>query len=299
MPGISQRMLTLDLRALEKAGIVQRTIYPEIPPRVEYDLTAEGKRLRELVDLLGEVGARLASVERCSPLQKRWRGANWDLAQRPDAVHERHTRSVDVAGRAIAVHQAGAMAVTSTGPRPAGSAPCRNRGSSCRGTARRSRRRRRRRGAEIAAGSRSRSSGGPISPASSGALQGREVRIETAVEVDHQRAYADRPPASRCARATRTGRSASRRTSPARWRPPARSGPHACRSACRSAPRRCSCRSMTVGDPFRPHAPVSSSKPDIVASDLGDRRERRVADAAAGITLIWPIRLAVEKTECA
>ena len=43
MPGISQRMLTLDLRALEKAGLVQRTIYPEIPPRVEYDLTAEGK----------------------------------------------------------------------------------------------------------------------------------------------------------------------------------------------------------------------------------------------------------------
>lgn len=70
MPGISQRMLTLDLRALEKAGIVQRTIYPEVPPRVEYDLTAEGQRLRELVDLLGDVGARLANVERCAPVRK-------------------------------------------------------------------------------------------------------------------------------------------------------------------------------------------------------------------------------------
>jgi DNA-binding HxlR family transcriptional regulator len=67
MPGISQRMLTLDLRALETAGLVRRTIYPEVPPRVEYDLTEEGERLRELVDLLGEVGARLAKVPQCAP----------------------------------------------------------------------------------------------------------------------------------------------------------------------------------------------------------------------------------------
>jgi DNA-binding HxlR family transcriptional regulator len=70
MPGISQRMLTLDLRALEKAGLVQRTIFPEVPPRVEYDLTEEGKRLRTLVDLLGEVGARLANVTQCAPVRK-------------------------------------------------------------------------------------------------------------------------------------------------------------------------------------------------------------------------------------
>ena len=70
MPGISQRMLTLDLRALEKAGLVQRTIYPEVPPRVEYDLTENGKRLRELVDLLGEVGSRLANVPQCPPARK-------------------------------------------------------------------------------------------------------------------------------------------------------------------------------------------------------------------------------------
>ncbi|WP_119301095.1 winged helix-turn-helix transcriptional regulator [Dongia deserti] len=70
MPSISQRMLTLDLRALEKAGLLQRTVYPEVPPRVEYDLTEEGRRLRELVDLLGKVGTRLANVPQCAPVQK-------------------------------------------------------------------------------------------------------------------------------------------------------------------------------------------------------------------------------------
>ena len=59
MPGISQRMLTLDLRALEQAGLVSRTIYPQVPPRVEYQLTGEGRRLRSLVNVLGRWGERL------------------------------------------------------------------------------------------------------------------------------------------------------------------------------------------------------------------------------------------------
>ncbi|PSH64206.1 MULTISPECIES: winged helix-turn-helix transcriptional regulator [Phyllobacterium] len=59
MPKISQRMLTLDLRALEAAGYVRRTVYPEVPVRVEYSLTEEGLRLRSLVDVLGECGERL------------------------------------------------------------------------------------------------------------------------------------------------------------------------------------------------------------------------------------------------
>lgn len=58
MPRISQRMLTLDLRALEEAGLVQRTVYPEVPVRVEYALTEEGKALRELVEVLDLVGQR-------------------------------------------------------------------------------------------------------------------------------------------------------------------------------------------------------------------------------------------------
>ena len=50
--GISQRMLTVTLRGMERDGLVARVIYPEVPPRVEYSLTELGKTLRQLVRAL-------------------------------------------------------------------------------------------------------------------------------------------------------------------------------------------------------------------------------------------------------
>lgn len=52
--GVSQRMLTLSLRGLERDGLITRTVTPSIPPRVDYDLTELGVSLREPVRALGD-----------------------------------------------------------------------------------------------------------------------------------------------------------------------------------------------------------------------------------------------------
>ena len=56
MPRVTQRMLTMQLRSLEQDGLVNRKIYPEIPPRVEYRLTELGKTLEPVIQILTEWG---------------------------------------------------------------------------------------------------------------------------------------------------------------------------------------------------------------------------------------------------
>ena len=62
--GISQRMLTLTLRGLERDGLVTRTVFPTIPPRVDYELTDLGHGLSKPVVALGEWAfAHLTEIE--------------------------------------------------------------------------------------------------------------------------------------------------------------------------------------------------------------------------------------------
>lgn len=52
IPGLSQRMLTVTLRGLERDGLVSRTVHPVIPPHVDYALTPLGETLRDIVSAL-------------------------------------------------------------------------------------------------------------------------------------------------------------------------------------------------------------------------------------------------------
>ncbi|MFE2141331.1 winged helix-turn-helix transcriptional regulator [Streptomyces sp. NPDC059456] len=58
VPGISQRMLTLTVRRLERDGLITRTVYPTVPPQVEYELTPTGHSLTHLVKALADWSAQ-------------------------------------------------------------------------------------------------------------------------------------------------------------------------------------------------------------------------------------------------
>ena len=57
IPGISEKMLIQHLRELERDGIVRRTVYPQVPPKVEYDLTKWGQAMCPALDSLLEWAA--------------------------------------------------------------------------------------------------------------------------------------------------------------------------------------------------------------------------------------------------
>ena len=56
LEGISQKVLTDSLRAMEEDGIITRTVYPEVPPRVEYALSPLGESMRPILDAMTQWG---------------------------------------------------------------------------------------------------------------------------------------------------------------------------------------------------------------------------------------------------
>ena len=65
-PGLSHRMLALELRKLEEAGIVRRTAHDGYPLRVDYDLTPSGRQLVPLVDALGNWWEGMTRLQRAN-----------------------------------------------------------------------------------------------------------------------------------------------------------------------------------------------------------------------------------------
>lgn len=56
--GISAKVLTENLRELEKDGIISRKVYPEVPPKVEYSLTDKGEDLKNVIEAMKEFGIK-------------------------------------------------------------------------------------------------------------------------------------------------------------------------------------------------------------------------------------------------
>lgn len=58
IPNITQKMLTKHLRELEDEDIVERVVYPQVPPKVEYSITEYGKSLEQILNAMHEWGTR-------------------------------------------------------------------------------------------------------------------------------------------------------------------------------------------------------------------------------------------------
>jgi DNA-binding HxlR family transcriptional regulator len=65
LPGISTKTLTQRLRELEAHGLVERRIYAEIPPRVEYSLTLKGRQIQPVMAALHQVGSQWLEQDPC------------------------------------------------------------------------------------------------------------------------------------------------------------------------------------------------------------------------------------------
>ena len=57
LDGISQKVLTESLRSMDEDGLITRTVYPEVPPRVEYSLTGLGESMRPILNAMADWGS--------------------------------------------------------------------------------------------------------------------------------------------------------------------------------------------------------------------------------------------------
>ena len=66
LPRVTQKMLTQQLREMERNGIVQRTVYPQVPPKVEYRLTPRGETLKPVVQAMCKWGMQQPGWKGCT-----------------------------------------------------------------------------------------------------------------------------------------------------------------------------------------------------------------------------------------
>lgn len=62
IPNITQKMLTMQLRELEEKGLVNRKVYPQVPPKVEYSLSEQGKTLKNILENIFKWSSNYAEI---------------------------------------------------------------------------------------------------------------------------------------------------------------------------------------------------------------------------------------------
>src|SRR5262249_33006997 len=69
LSGITSKVLTEQLREMEEDGLIHRTVFPEVPPRVEYELTSRGETLRPIIDAMYKWGNEYGRASAPAPPQ--------------------------------------------------------------------------------------------------------------------------------------------------------------------------------------------------------------------------------------